>query len=312
MSPSISAGQWLWQSGNMPQRGDLAIFVEPDSGVKVVKRCVALPGDSVQIIGGSLYINGQSNTATIQSIRDLSPEWPANDKNLQEIFVIDKDQVNLQKGWWQNSSDQTLLYLSKPNNNLGHALSASCQLKSPTASFAIGIERGSIKFRLSLNAENSSWALEKFTKTLQRYEVITQGKIEGGSEQPHALLISVAHGQLVAKIDGVDVVENIVIESPEDWQPQESSNNEQLFLVLRGECEFQNVQIGCQINYDISGNFGVGKVFDLAGDEFFFLGDHSLFSRDSRHYGAVSKNQIIGVATKLWPRNTDDNGWPLE
>ena len=103
-----------------------------------------------------------------------------------------------------------------------------------------------------------------------------------------------------------------MIESPEDWQPQESSNNEQLFLVLRGECEFQNVQIGCQINYDISGNFGVGKVFDLAGDEFFFLGDHSLFSRDSRHYGAVSKNQIIGVATKLWPRNTDDNGWPLE
>ena len=296
----------------MPERGELAVIIEPDSGIKVMKRCVALQGDSVQIIGGRLYINGQSNAPTIHSIRDLSPEWPADDTKLQEIFVIDEDQVNLQEGWWQNNSNQTLLYLSKPNDNFGHALAASCKLKSSTASFAIGIERGSIKFRLSLKAENGSWALEKFTKTLQRYEVLAQGELEGDGEQTHALFISVAYGQLVAKIDGADIAENIVIESPEDWQPQEPSNNEQLFFALSGECEFQNVEVGCQINYDISGNFGVGKVFDLAGDEFFFLGDNSSFSRDSRHYGAASKNQIIGVATKLWPRNTDDNGWPLE
>lgn len=312
MSPSINAGQWLWQSNDMPQRGDLAIITEPDSGIKAVKRCVALEGDSVQIIGGTLYINGQSKTTAISSIKELSPEWAADDKNLQKVFVIDEDQVGFRKGWWKNSSNQTLLYLSAPNDSFGHALAASCKLKSTTASFAIGIERGKTKFRLALNAENSSWSLEMFTKTRQRYEVIEQGEIKGDSEQPHELLISVAHDQLVAKIDGADVAENIAVELPEDWQPRESSNTEQLFIALRDECEFQNVQIGCQINYDISGNFGVGKVFNLTGDEFFFLGDNSSFSRDSRHYGAVSKNQIIGVATKLWPRNIDDNGWPLE
>jgi signal peptidase I len=312
MSPSISAGQWLWQSSDMPERGELAVIVEPDSGIKVVKRCVALEGDSVQIIGGTLYINGQSKSADINSIKELSPEWAADDKNLGKVFVIDEDQVGFRNGWWENSSDQALLYLSSPNDNFGHALAASCKLKSTTASFAIGIERGKAKFRLALNAENSSWSLEKSTQAGQRYEVIEQGDIQGESEQPYELLISVAHDQLVAKIDGVDVAGNIVIELPEDWQPRESPNGEQLLISLRDECEFQNVQIGCQINYDISGNFGVGKVFDLASDEFFFLGDNSSFSRDSRHYGAVSNNQIIGVATKLWPRNTDDNGWPLE
>jgi hypothetical protein len=248
----------------------------------------------------------------ISSIKELSPEWAADDKNLQKVFVIDEDQVGFRKGWWKNSSNQTLLYLSSPNDNFGHALAASCKLKSATASFAIGIERGDIKFRLVLDAADSGWSLEKSTKARQDYEVIEQGDLKGDSEQPHELLISVAHDQLIAKIDGVDVAGNIVVELAEDWQPRESPNGEQLFIALRDECEFQNVQIGCQINYDISGNFGVGKVFDLASDEFFFLGDNSSFSRDSRHYGAVSKKQIIGVATKLWPRNMDDNGWPLE
>jgi len=312
MSPSIVAGQWLWQSSGVPQRGELAILVEPDSGLKVVKRCVATQGDSVQIVGGTLYINGDSNTSKINSIKELSPEWPADDKNLQKVFVIDQAQVNFNNGWWQNSRDQTLLYLSKPNDNFGHALAVSCRLKSATASFGIVLERGSIKFRLVLNAENSSWSLEKFIGSRQRYEVIEQGEIKGDGGQQHELLISVAHEQLVAKIDGVNVAGNIIVELPEDWQPRESSNNEQLFIALRDECEFQNVRIGCQINYDISGNFGVGKVFNLTGDEFFFLGDNSSSSRDSRHYGAVSNNQILGVATQLWPRNIDDNGWPLE
>jgi type IV secretory pathway protease TraF len=309
MSPSIKAGQWLWQSNDVPQRGELAIITEPDSGIKVVKRCVAIQGDSVQIIGGTLYVNGQSNAPKINSIKDLSPEWPADDKKLQKVFAIDEDQVNLKKGWWKNYSDQTLLYLSRPNDNSGHALAASCRLKSVAASFAIGIERGNIKFRLVLNAGNSSWSLEKFTNPMQRYEVIVQGEIKGGGEQTHELLISLAYDRLVAKIDGADVA---ALKVSKDWQSRESSNNEQLFIALRDECEFQNVQIGCQINYNISGNFGVGKVFHLTGDEFFFLGDNSSVSRDSRHYGAVSRDQIIGVATKLWPRNIDDNGWPLE
>jgi hypothetical protein len=81
---------------------------------------------------------------------------------------------------------------------------------------------------------------------------------------------------------------------------------------MHGQCSFKNVKIGCEINYDISGNFGVAKVLKISGDEFFFLGDNSKYSRDSRHYGPVSAAQVIGVATKLWPRNADNNGWPFE
>jgi signal peptidase I len=43
-----------------PQRGDVALFRLPaDSSTVYVKRIVGLPGDTIQMIRGNLYINGQ-------------------------------------------------------------------------------------------------------------------------------------------------------------------------------------------------------------------------------------------------------------
>ena len=47
--------------GKEPERGDVVVFRQPrNPSLDFVKRIVGLPGDSVQIIGGVLNINGQS------------------------------------------------------------------------------------------------------------------------------------------------------------------------------------------------------------------------------------------------------------
>jgi signal peptidase I len=42
-----------------PQRGDVVVFFSPDDGTRLVKRCVAVGGDTIQVVDDHLIINGQ-------------------------------------------------------------------------------------------------------------------------------------------------------------------------------------------------------------------------------------------------------------
>jgi signal peptidase I len=48
----------LAQWGN-PKRGDIVVFISPADGVRLVKRVVGLPGETVQLVDDRLLINGQ-------------------------------------------------------------------------------------------------------------------------------------------------------------------------------------------------------------------------------------------------------------
>ena len=45
--------------GSAPERGDIVVFAHPRSGVPFVKRIVGLPGESIRLQGGVLYIDGK-------------------------------------------------------------------------------------------------------------------------------------------------------------------------------------------------------------------------------------------------------------
>jgi len=59
--------QWSWEEKlfpmRAPQRGDIIVFRYPmDRSTDYVKRCVALPGDTVEIRDKRLYLNGKLST----------------------------------------------------------------------------------------------------------------------------------------------------------------------------------------------------------------------------------------------------------
>lgn len=56
-SPDFFSGRIL---GSVPTRGDVAVFKLPrDTDIDYIKRVIGLPGDSIQVTRGELYINGK-------------------------------------------------------------------------------------------------------------------------------------------------------------------------------------------------------------------------------------------------------------
>lgn len=55
-APPLLSGRIM---GHAPRRGDVVVFVPPGDPSEIfVKRLIGLPGDTIQVTGGQLYING--------------------------------------------------------------------------------------------------------------------------------------------------------------------------------------------------------------------------------------------------------------
>ncbi|HHN45800.1 MAG TPA: hypothetical protein ENN09_00025 [Planctomycetes bacterium] len=80
--------------------------------------------------------------------------------------------------------------------------------------------------------------------------------------------------------------------------------------VEKGEAKFRRITIQRDIYYT-AGMDGdrqamtqgaYGPLYTLGGDEYFFLGDNSPSSRDSRYWGAIKRDALVGRAWFIfWP-----------
>ena len=73
-----------------PERGDIIVFPSRyQEGVRYIKRVIALPGETVQIINGKIYVNGQVQEEPDQELID-QPGLAARQIQLaeDEYFVL--------------------------------------------------------------------------------------------------------------------------------------------------------------------------------------------------------------------------------
>lgn len=90
-----------------PQRGDIAIFRWPDDEtIFYVKRIIGLPGDTIDIIEGKVYLNGSDTALDEPYLREpMEPERPAHYVVPEDSYFMMGDNRNysLDARRWKNT-----------------------------------------------------------------------------------------------------------------------------------------------------------------------------------------------------------------
>src|ERR1051326_815689 len=71
---------WKWDD---PKRGDIVVLFSPVDGVRLVKRVVAIPGDTISMTNNQLFVNDKPVPMT-------KPSGPLDDEEQGMTFVADE------------------------------------------------------------------------------------------------------------------------------------------------------------------------------------------------------------------------------
>lgn len=294
------------------ERNDIVVFSWPadtvrqffrkEAGVKkpidkksnYVKRCVGIPGDSIEVIDGYVHVNGKQL------------ELPGSAKPQYDYLVYSQKGVSSRLFDQLGITDFTRKYISGPVNQeqvqaispyiKGYNQLADGQLELYTGSS--GIPTGTIrKYRLSLKEVTDRERLVPLTD-----EMVQALRNDSGIDSVVRQIIP--KGQR-----GV----NLFPQSPDyPWNysqmgpiyiPKEGTtvplNLKVLPLYKKIIREYEGNTIDISGN-QISLNGGIVDSYTFKQDYYWMMGDNRDHSEDSRAWGYVPENHIVGTPIFIW------------
>ena len=257
--PWINLLVWLWEGKDAdvnkrwwnykrlkgyssPKRGDIAILNHPHTGNVFIKRIVATPGDTLELINGALFINGTKQETPLTTIFYTKVLF----YNLKEALSI-SDSLKLNMFHKGSSPDTTQfnMFITK------RAIEA-LQLHPRVIHAAIDPYRPDTAWTVYPHSEFLDWSIDNYGPYTLPYKGMRVEKT------PENLLI---HGALI------------------NHEAQFRPENE------RDSCGF----------------------FIFYNDYYFLMGDNYHNSEDSRYFGPVREEFLIGKATFIIFSNSKKN-----
>ncbi|HYV90483.1 MAG TPA: signal peptidase I [Chitinophagales bacterium] len=236
------------------KNNDIVVFNWPgdddarpvDKKENYIKRCIAIPGDTLQIRNAEVYINGKKNTDFPGQQLDYyvnTDGTPINEKTLQELGIDNGSPTNM--------PGQSYFYLTEHQAN---------------------------ELRKLKNIVSVTPNLQKKTDLPQLGETIFPG------DQQHFPFNLDNYGPIVMPKKGVTVTL--------------SPNNLALYHRLITQYERHTLDLSKDGKITIDGKETTQYTFKM--DYYWMMGDNRHNSLDSRYWGYVPEDHIVGKAWFIW------------
>lgn len=310
-----------------PQRFDIVAYTSPsDSRRTYLHRLVGLPGDTLRVRNGDLFlVEGEVAKPLRPSDRDQDRLWaPLHDAKHRGAATPWWEPEEADSGWVVDAERPTLecnpkgteiawlRYQGELDTRLGFngGATAYARPSEPTADLRIRV-----RVAASEDAEVHLAVREDFvtevrdSRTLSAKFVIESGLAEisldgvqqaqatGAPLDPtrsHELVLALANGRARLLVNGV-----LLLAWEDPGAPGETLQATALLGVAKGKATLSETKIERDVLHYVRGH-GFSKTDPATSDvtlgenEFFLLGDNSVNALDSRSFGFVSREALIG------------------
>lgn len=334
------------------RRWDLMVFKFPGNRqINYVKRLIGMPGETMEIADGGIFVNGQRLRREPLEQQDM---WiPVHDSSRQAKPMLPGsphwEVKGSASGWkyadghWKftgmNAVDDALEFSGRITDQIAY----NSTDPSPGYPIRSGLPVGNIRIACDLKQFSGEGGLEfcwEFRDLKVRARISADGKIEMAVSAIPVTVekgkspVQVVHGELRRSLStaepigfavrdgqayvmqGSRVVATALV-GPQDLaaakaQPKAGEACRLTILASRCNADLSRIVLARDIYYcnlteipgaDREASWGcTGHPMHLGKGEYFVLGDNSCQSSDSRFWGAVPKDSVIGVGRlTYWP-----------
>ena len=288
-----------------------------------IKRLIGLPDEKLQVVNGDIYINDKI-TRKPEKVQDslwvpvFNSNYPAKQKIVENWEVqngnwdISKENLHLitsdgikQKSYIAFKRDIT--DNSVYNSEITDAVSADVMLAFDVV--ATG-KNGGILILLEEDEKTYEIFVRLRGEKKKSHLMISGSIVDSNAdafiepEKVSRIEFSSADNEIILKLNNSVVFSKTYdtdLESLDDF----TKSSKIKFGGINTEAVFKNISIFRDVYYSESGEWGTFNPVEIGEKEYFFLGDNSRNSNDSRYWKFVPESSMVGNAFMVfWPLRT--------
>jgi len=318
-----------------PRRWQVVVFERPGDAEPYVKRLVGLPGERVHIDDGDVLVDDEvpdRSDAVLEEMLVPVAATPASAVDMQAFWEtdgpVDVDagrSVTLDGGRGAVASMRSRRDVtddpldsgaappgeaSSPVNDLVISLDAEFEPLAPgggesiAGTLRVAVHRGSAEAVWLEVEPRGAMRLRRGDALLDAFEPSQTGFVPG---TPFSISLSTVDRRLRLLANGVELVRRREkgpdAESAHKRAGFHRRNNCVTLTATQTKVRLSNFLLERDIYYSADGEEGVARPVRLGPDEYYFLGDNSRVSKDSRFWmHPIRRESLVGAAFMIvWP-----------